>query len=61
MDVRLAVAAMDSEESLVATRGRGTKANVPKKLLSMEEKGVEAAKRRGRRMNLKERKNAAVA
>jgi hypothetical protein len=38
-----------------ATGGRETKAKAPKKLPTKEEKCIEAAKRRGRRMNLKER------
>jgi hypothetical protein len=44
-----------------ANGGQEAKPKAPKKLLSKEEKGVQAAKRRGRRKNLKKRNAAAAA
>jgi hypothetical protein len=87
MDVPVAAATMDSEETLAATTpdspiatttvametaspagsnhaatsGREAKPKAPKKLLSKEKKGVETAKRHGRRKNLKKRNAAAAA
>jgi hypothetical protein len=43
-----------------ATSGRETKSKVPNKVLTKEEKGIESAKRRGRRGNRKERKDSAT-
>jgi hypothetical protein len=43
------------------TGGREAKPKAPKKLPSKEEKDIEAAKRRGKRRNMKERKDATAA
>jgi hypothetical protein len=53
-------AAAPTEEKCATTGGRDAKPKAAKKVLSKEEKGVEAAKHRGRRRNHKER-NAATA
>jgi hypothetical protein len=50
-----------ADSKRAATSGWEAKPKVPKKLMSMEEKGVQAVKRHGRRKNLKDRKGAAAA
>jgi hypothetical protein len=54
-------AASPASSKCATTGGHEAKPEAPKKLLPKEEKGIEAAKRRGMRKNLKDRKDAAAA
>jgi hypothetical protein len=54
-------AAAPAEAKCPATGGRDAKSKAAKKVLSKEDKGIEAVKRRGRRKNQKERNAAATA
>jgi hypothetical protein len=53
-------AASPAGSERAATGGRETKAKTPKKVLTQQVKYVEAAKRRGRCKNPKERKDVAA-